>query len=238
MSLPTPSAPVAEPALDAAPSFSPLRRLLARTRFGRLALTLPGGRSIEVAGSEPGPHASLRLSSWRPIMRLLMQGDLGLALSFRDGEWESPDLLALFEFGLANEAAWGSLLKGRGPARWLARLLHMARRNSRSGSRHNISFHYDLGNEFYRHWLDDSMLYSSAIFSDEPDDTLEAAQARRLDAILRMLDTPQGANVLEIGCGWGTLAASLARRHDARVTGLTLSSEQLAFARERGQEWG
>ncbi|MDR6521751.1 SAM-dependent methyltransferase [Variovorax atrisoli] len=238
MSLTTPSAPVTEPTLDAVPSFSPLRRLLARTRFGRLALTLPGGRSIEVAGREPGPHASLRLLSWRPIARLLMQGDLGLALSFRDGEWESPDLLALFEFGLANEAAWGSLLKGRGPSRWLARLLHLARRNSRRGSRHNISFHYDLGNEFYRLWLDDSMLYSSALFSEEADDTLEAAQARRLEAIHRMLDTPQGGDVLEIGCGWGTLAASLARRHDARVTGLTLSAEQLAFARERGQEWG
>ena len=101
-----------------------------------------------------------------------------------------------------------------------------------------IQHHYDVSNEFYRLWLDDSMLYSSALFSEEADDTLEAAQARRLEAIHRMLDTPQGGDVLEIGCGWGTLAASLARRHDARVTGLTLSAEQLAFARERGQEWG
>lgn len=234
MSLTTPSAPV----LGAAPAFSPLRRVLARTRFGRLALTLPGGRCIEVAGREPGPQASLRLLSWRPMLRLALQGDLGLALSFRDGEWESPDLLALFEFGLANESAWGSLLKGRGPARWLARLRHLARSNSRRGSRHNIAFHYDLGNAFYRHWLDESMLYSSAMFSDADDDTLEAAQARRLDAIADMLDTPQGADVLEIGCGWGTLAANLAGRHAARVTGVTLSSEQLAFARERAQAWG
>ncbi|WP_390343022.1 class I SAM-dependent methyltransferase [Variovorax boronicumulans] len=234
MSLTTPSAP----ALDAAPVFSPLRRLLARTRFGRLSLSLPGGRCIEVAGREPGPHASLRLLSWRPLLRLALQGDLGLALSFRDGEWDSPDLLALFEFGLANESAWGSLLKGRGLARWAARLRHLTRSNSRRGSRHNIAFHYDLGNAFYRHWLDDSMLYSSAMFSDADDDTLEAAQARRLAAIADMLDTPQGGDVLEIGCGWGTLAASLARRHEARVTGVTLSSEQLAFARERAQDWG
>lgn len=150
---------------------------------------------------------------------------------------DSPDLLALFEFGLANESAWGSLLKGRGLARWAARLRHLTRSNSRRGSRHNIAFHYDLGNAFYRHWLDDSMLYSSAMFSDADDDTLEAAQARRLAAIADMLDTPQGGDVLEIGCGWGTLAASLARRHEARVTGVTLSSEQLAFARERAQDW-
>ncbi|KQX87097.1 SAM-dependent methyltransferase [Variovorax sp. Root473] len=234
MSLTTPSAP----ALDAAAAFSPLRRVLALTRFGRLTLSLPGGRCIEVAGREPGPHASLRLLSWRPLLRLALQGDLGLALSFRDGQWESPDLLALFEFGLANESAWGSLLKGRTLTRWAARLRHLTRSNSRRGSRHNIAFHYDLGNAFYRHWLDDSMLYSSAMFSDADDDTLEAAQARRLAAIADMLDTPQGADVLEIGCGWGTLAASLARRHEARVTGVTLSSEQLAFARERAQDWG
>ncbi len=234
MSLTTPSAP----ALGAAAVFSPLRRLLARTRFGRLSLSLPGGRCIEVAGREPGPHASLRLLSWRPLLRLALQGDLGLALSFRDGEWESPDLLALFAFGLANESAWGSLLKGRALARWAGRLRHLARSNSRRGSRHNIAFHYDLGNAFYRHWLDDSMLYSSAMFSDADDDTLEAAQARRLAAIVEMLDSPQGAEVLEIGCGWGTLAVNLACRHAARVTGITLSSEQLAFARERAQAWG
>lgn len=226
------------PVLDVASALSPLRRLLARTRFGRLALTLPSGRTIDVAGNEPGPAASLRLLSWRPLRRLVLQGDLGLALAFRDGEWECPDLPALFEFGMANESSWGSLFKGRGPARWLTRLLHLARSNSRRGSRHNIAFHYDLGNAFYKLWLDDSMLYSSAIFSGAADDTLEAAQARRVEAIVEMLETPPGADVLEIGCGWGMLAASLALRHQAHVTGLTLSSEQLAFARERAQSWG
>lgn len=225
--------PVPAPAL-----LAPLQALLDSTRHGRLHLTLPNGRSIEAQGSEPGPQASLQLRRWRPLLRLALQGDLGLALSYRDGDWDSPDLLALLEFGIANEAAWGSLLAGRGPARWLARLAHRARSNTRRGSRHNIAFHYDLGNAFYAQWLDDSMLYSSALYSDRPDDTLEAAQARRLSRIMDMMELPAEARVLEIGCGWGTLAASLARERGAHVTGVTLSSEQLAFARERAADWG
>jgi len=224
---------------DAQPTgTSPLHRLLARTRFGRLTLTLPNGKRLEAVGREPGPQASLQLHRWRPLARLALQGDLGLALSYRDGDWDSPDLLALLEFGISNEAEWGSLLAGRGPGRWLARLWHLARSNTKRGSRHNISFHYDLGNAFYGQWLDETMLYSSALYSESADDTLEAAQARRLDRIIEMLDVPQGADVLEIGCGWGTLAATLARDRGARVTGVTLSSEQLAFARQRAAEWG
>ncbi|WP_077035422.1 cyclopropane-fatty-acyl-phospholipid synthase family protein [Pelomonas sp. KK5] len=219
------------------PVLPPLRRLLAATRCGRLDLTLPGGRVVEVVGRERGPHAALTLHRWRPLLRLALQGDLGLALAYRDGDWDSPDLLALLEFGLANESAWGALPSGQGPARWLARLAHRARANTRRGSRHNIAFHYDLGNEFYAQWLDDSMLYSSALY-EGPGDTLEAAQARRLGRIAELLDTPPGAEVLEIGCGWGTLAATLARQHGARVTGITLSAEQLAFARERAAAWG
>jgi cyclopropane-fatty-acyl-phospholipid synthase len=211
-----------------------LGSLLRCTRFGHLTLTLPNGRLLEVHGAEPGPQASLQLRRWRPLWRLVLQGDLGLALAYRDGDWESPDLLALMAFGLANETAWGSMLQGRGPVRWLARLAHLARANTRRGSRDNIAFHYDLGNAFYGHWLDESMLYSSALYDERaPQDTLEAAQARRLQRILQMLDVPANAEVLEIGCGWGTLAATLARDLGARVTGVTLSSEQLAFARER-----
>jgi len=225
-------------AISAIPRFAFLRQLLGRTRTGRLLLTLPSGRRVEVVGDATGPQAALRLYRWRPLRRLLLEGDLGLALSYRDGDWDSPDLLALLDFGLANEAAWGSLIEGRGPARWLARLAHLARSNTRRGSRHNIAFHYDLGNDFYREWLDESMLYSSALYDEPVDDTLESAQARRLDRIVDLLDMPKGADVLEIGCGWGALAATLARECGARVTGLTLSAEQLAFAREHAAALG
>ena len=183
-----------------------------------------------------------------------MEGDLGLAFSYRDDDWSSPDLTALLMFGVANEAALGGVTATRGPARWLSRWRHRANANTRRGSRHNIAAHYDLGNRFYAKWLDDSMLYSSAMYGGDelaaadvscaggaatPDDaSLEAAQARRLDRIVELLDLRAGQRVLEIGCGWGTLAATLARRCGVEVVGVTLSTEQLAFAQQRAAEWG
>lgn len=226
-----------------------LRRVLSRIQLGRLALTLPDGRCVEAVGPYPGPAAALHLHRWRPAIRLLLQGDLGLAFSYRDGDWSTPDLTALLSFGIANEAALGTVAETRGPARWFSRLLHRANANTRSGSRHNIAAHYDLGNRFYERWLDDSMLYSSAMYEDQheehgegqPDidvDSLEGAQARRLDRIIELLDLRAGQRVLEIGCGWGTLAATLAKRCGVEVVGVTLSTEQLRFAQARAEQWG
>jgi cyclopropane-fatty-acyl-phospholipid synthase len=231
----------------------PLRRVLARIQQGRLALTLPDGRRVEAIGPYPGPSAALHLHRWRPALRLLLQGDLGLAFSYRDGDWSTPDLTALLSFGIANETALGTVAETRGPARWISRLLHRANANTRSGSRHNIAAHYDLGNRFYERWLDDSMLYSSAIYGEPQEGmgagapgtdidvdagSLEEAQARRLDRIVELLDLRAGQRVLEIGCGWGTLAATLAKRCGVEVVGLTLSTEQLRFAQARAEQWG
>ncbi|WP_431103243.1 class I SAM-dependent methyltransferase [Roseateles noduli] len=271
-----------------------LRRVLSRIQLGRLALTLPDGRCVEAVGPYPGPAATLHLHRWRPALRLLLQGDLGLAFSYRDGDWSTPDLTALLSFGIANETAFGAIAETRGPARWFSRLLHRANANTRSGSRHNIAAHYDLGNRFYERWLDDSMLYSSALYEEPVDpshresptlesatpespvpeslafesagetmgrsssasasaftassassaagagavDSLERAQARRLDRIVELLDLRAGQRVLEIGCGWGTLAATLAKRCGVEVVGLTLSTEQLRFAQARAEQWG
>lgn len=241
---PTPSQSLPPAWLSGAPASSrhaPLRALLSRIRHGQLTLTLPDGRRVEAMGPLPGPRAELHLHRWRPALRMALQGDLGFAFSYRDDDWSSPDLTALLSFGIANEAALGALANTRGPARWLARLLHRANANTRRGSRHNIAAHYDLGNDFYRCWLDDSMLYSSALYAEDGHGrealTLEEAQARRLDRILALLDLRPGQRVLEIGCGWGTLAAEMARR-GVSVVGVTLSTEQLAFARERSARWG
>ncbi len=146
-----------------------LRRVLCRIQLGRLALTLPDGRRVEAVGPYPGPAATLHLHRWRPALRLLLQGDLGLAFSYRDGDWSTPDLTTLLSFGIANETAFGAIAETRGPARWFSRLLHRANANTRSGSRHNIAAHYDLGNRFYERWLDDSMLYSSALYEEPLD---------------------------------------------------------------------
>jgi len=215
----------------------PLRWALSRIQCGQLTVTLPGGRRIEVTGEKPGPTASLQLQRWRPLWRALAEGDLGLAFAYRDGAWDSPDLTALLLFGVAKEAALGGHSRARGPARWAALVLHHARANTRRGSRDNISAHYDLGNAFYERWLDDTMLYSSALYEGLPL-TLEAAQQRRLARILGLMDVQAGQRVLEIGCGWGTLAASIARQGGAQVVGVTLSKEQLAFAQARARAWG
>ncbi|MGJ7511108.1 class I SAM-dependent methyltransferase [Variovorax sp. GT1P44] len=219
----------------------PLRRLLERLlknlHAGTLSIDLPDGSRIDGRGALAGPHASITLHRWRPLARLLLRGDIGLAEAYRDGDWSTPDLAALLELGLGNEAAWGRTLDASWPARWLGRLMHRANVNSRRGSRRNIAFHYDLGNAFYGLWLDPQMLYSSALFA-QGNETLEAAQALKLQRIVELLDMEDGANVLEIGCGWGALALELARRRDVRVTALTLSAQQLAHTRQRASELG
>jgi cyclopropane-fatty-acyl-phospholipid synthase len=209
-----------------------LRSQLAGLACGELTVVLPHGERLLVRGTAPGPQAQLVLHRWRPLLRLAARGDLGLALSYRDGDWSTPDLVALLQFGAANDQQSGHRLQGKAWSRLLARLGHLRRANTRRGSRDNIAFHYDLGNAFYAQWLDASMLYSSALYQ-RPEATLEEAQAARLDRIVALVDAPQGGEVLEIGCGWGALALALAQRRGARVTGLTLSTEQLAFARER-----
>ncbi|VTU26527.1 SAM-dependent methyltransferase [Variovorax sp. PBL-E5] len=129
----------------------------------------------------------------------------------------------------------GAALEASRPARWLGRLAHIAHANTRKGSRQNIAFHYDLGNDFYGQWLDPDLIYSSALYADG-NESLEEAQVAKLDRIMALLEPADDASVLEIGCGWGALALALAGRHRAHVTGLALSTQQLAHARGRVAE--
>lgn len=215
---------------------SPLRRLLERllqqVQHGALTVHLPRGERLEARGAQSGPHAVLHIVRWRALWRLMSEGDLGFARAYGRGDWHTPDLVQLLGFALDNEAAWGDALLGQRWTRALARMGHLLHRNTRRGSRDNIAFHYDLGNSFYAQWLDRQMLYSSALYRTGTE-SLEQAQEARLQLILKMMDTPRQAEVLEIGCGWGALAVRLARQRQARVTGLTLSSEQLAHAQQR-----
>ena len=217
----------------------PLRRLLTRllrgVACGALAITLPDGQRLEARGAAPGPQAAIHLLRWRALARLALLGDIGLAQSYRDGDWSTPDLGALLAFGIRNEAGWGGALDAAWPARALDRLRHLARANTRRGSRDNIAFHYDMGNAFYGQWLGPGMQYSSALYR-EGSESLEDAQAAKLRRVLELLELerlPVGASILEIGCGWGALALELAQRPSTAVTGLTLSKEQLAHAQAR-----
>lgn len=213
-----------------------LRRLLSRITIGHLTVFTPDGERLCSAQGEPGPQATMILKNWRSMRRLLLDGDIGLAEAYRDGDVHTPDLTALIELGARNDVTLRRLVSGAWPARLLNRLRHVLNANTRSGSRRNITAHYDLGNDFYARWLDASMMYSSALY-EAPTETLEAAQQRRLDRIVAMLDLSGGKHVLEIGCGWGALAERLARE-GCRVTAVTLSPAQREAAQRRIAEAG
>ena len=204
-------------------------RVLERIDTGRLRVTLPSGASL--AFGPGGAHAEIAFNDWRALGRILRGGDIGFAEGWLDQQWQSPDLPALLELLAANRTALSGPLYGNVAGRLFHRAMHALRANTRAGSRRNIAAHYDLGNAFYSLWLDPGLTYSSAIFGDAAQ-TLEAAQHAKYQRILDRLAPPPGARILEIGCGWGGFA-ELAAAEQCHVTGLTLSTEQLAHARAR-----
>jgi len=218
------------------PRAAVIRRLLARIADGRLAVTTPSGERLVGEGA-PGGEASLHLHRWRTLGRVLTGSDIGFARSVIEGECASPDLVALLRLLDRNMTALGGAATTFGPTRWLQRLVHAARANTRRGSARNIFAHYDLGNAFFALWLDASMSYSSAVYADESE-TLEVAQARKLDRIVDLLALSGAERALEIGCGWGGLAARLAESGVASLDALTISPAQAAHARDMLAERG
>ena len=204
---------------------------------GQLTLRFPGGAERTYRGVAPGPSAIIELANARPVRRLLTGGSLGFARAYMEGEWHSPDLGAVLELAVANDEAWGQLLVGRGLRKLMACLRHRLRANSRAGSRRNISFHYDLGNDFYGAWLDETMTYSAACF-ENAEQPLEMAQVAKYRRIIETLGIGPEDHVLEIGCGWGGFAEVAIRETGCRVTCLTLSTEQADHARRRLEQAG
>ncbi|MFZ5793283.1 MAG: class I SAM-dependent methyltransferase [Pseudomonadota bacterium] len=204
-----------------------LDRIDAGLAEGSLTATLPGARTRRLGGRAPGPDAVVDLVRWRALGRLVTGGSAGWYVAWSKGEWRSPDPTVLFELFMRNRRTLGGAGRAQGAMRLLRHWRNGLRRNSRTGSKRNIEFHYDLGNDFYRLWLDPSLTYSSALFAEPvvTEESLEAAQARKNEAILDRLALPPGARVLEIGCGWGGFAEAAARRGLA-VDAITLSAEQ------------
>lgn len=208
-----------------------LRRLLSSLSMGSLEVRLPSGQSFTYQAPLRGPSAVLVLHRWRALRRMVFKGDLGFADGYMDGDWSTPDLTALIELAAHNLPRLRPVLKGSKILHALKRLQHGARANTKRGAKANILAHYDLGNAFYRQWLDEGMSYSSAIFG-EGVRTLEDAQHHKQQKILSRLALQGGEKVLEVGIGWGGLASALVKA-GSDVTGVTLSPSQLAYARDR-----
>ncbi|HWH75185.1 MAG TPA: cyclopropane-fatty-acyl-phospholipid synthase family protein [Methylibium sp.] len=210
-------------------------RVLERLRHGGLDVRLPDGSGASFGGPHAAadPRAVIRLRNWNVCAAALKSGDIGFAESYVAGDWTTPDLAALLKLLVANRDAIESMVYGRWWGALLYRLRHRLNRNSRAGSRKNIHAHYDIGNAFYRLWLDETMSYSSAWFEGDMARDTADAQLAKVRRALREAGVRPGARVLEIGCGWGGLAEVAAREFGAHVTGVTLSSEQLDWAQAR-----
>ena len=205
---------------------------LGRTARGSICFVAPGGEEFTFTGPDPGPSADFRIHDWDVIARVVARGDIGLGEDFIAGAWETRDLEALIRFFLLNMDELEGFAHGS-PLNRLAFAAHntLVRRNSVSGSRRNIEAHYDVGNDFYALWLDETMTYSSALFDEA--DSLPLAQRRKYGRILSRLRDPD--SILEIGCGWGGFAEQASGAGHA-VTGVTISPSQHAFASARLQD--
>ncbi|MGQ7829240.1 class I SAM-dependent methyltransferase [Altererythrobacter sp. Z27] len=215
-----------------APGFGKiLDRIDAGMARGSLLGHLPDGSTRLLGGRAPGFEAEVTLNDWRALVRLATSGSIGWYQAWDAGEWESPEPVQLFALFTDNSSELGNVGRARGAFRLAARLAHRLNRNSREGARRNIHAHYDLGNDFYAQWLDPSMTYSSARFAGASD--LAAAQRAKWEALSQRIGDAH--DVLEIGCGWGSLADFL-QRQGRQVTGISLSDAQLDWAREHQQE--
>jgi cyclopropane-fatty-acyl-phospholipid synthase len=211
--------------------------LAGRIEKGELSITLPHGGERVFTGAHPGPKARLHVHDPSVFRRTLLGGTLAFAESYMAGDCDSPDLVALVDLVIQNEAELLQTLDGRPWARMLPRLGRWLRPNSKRGARRNIAWHYDLGNDFYRLWLDPSMTYSSALF-DQLDESLEAAQANKYRRMAELAAIGHDDHVLEVGCGWGGFCSWAAREIGCRVTAITISRDQYDFTARRLQAEG
>ena len=207
------------------------KRLLPSEFKGSLELTLPSGQMIVIGGQNPGEKADLKLKNFKVVWAGMRRAQLGFFERYIAGDVESRDPTAFFRFYLQNRSGLDGAGRGLFNASFFDKLWHKKRDNDKDRSKDNIAAHYDLGNAFYKLWLDDTMTYSSAIF-DTKTNSLEAAQRLKYAHVLDAAEVKKGSKVLEIGCGWGGFAEEAAKR-GAEVHGITLSKEQLAFANQR-----
>ena len=212
-------------------------KLLQRLTHGSLTVQLPDG-SMQRFGGEALPHATLVLYNWNVCAAALKSGDIGFAEGYIAGDWSTPNLTDLLRVLVKNRAEVDAVFFGTWAGRLFYRIKHLLHRNTRTNSQKNIHAHYDLGNGFYGLWLDATMNYSSALFNGDMAQSMASAQDAKVRRALVQAAVEPGDRVLEIGCGWGALAEMTTTEMGASITGVTLSTEQLAFAQARMQRLG
>jgi cyclopropane-fatty-acyl-phospholipid synthase len=206
--------------------------------YGRCDFVLPDGRVFRADGGKPGPVAELRIHNNDLFARLIREGDLGFCDAYLDEWWSTPDLQAFMDLVHADNEDIYDGFPGMGLVRMFEQFRFFLQRNHKSQARKNISYHYDLGNDFYGLWLDDTMTYSSALFEDGAQQSLEAAQTAKYASMVDQMGVQPGDHVLEIGCGWGGFAEYAAKERGLKVTGLTISQEQFNYAQQRIEKAG
>ena len=211
--------------------FDKILKKLASIEKGKLTVETPDHKKFEFEGNEEGPIAHIQILQWSCISQWVSRGDIGFAETYRDGLWETDDLLAVLNFAMVNRDVIAPYLEANKLQNALTQFLYLFQRNSIKGSKKNIHAHYDLGNEFYKLWLDPTMTYSSALYNKTSD--LSVAQNNKYDRIIDQLNGNSG-RLLEIGCGWGGFADRAVERHKGLdIKGITLSEEQHDFAAKR-----
>ncbi len=211
--------------------------MVLRARRGTIRFDLPDGRKVMFDHGIKGPNAVVEVHDFNFANRAMAGGDVGFAESYMDQEWSTPNLTAVLEFFSENFEAAGKLAVGGFMVKFANIMRHIFNRNTKAGSKRNIMAHYDLGNEFYESWLDQTMTYSSALYTS-PNLTLEEAQTQKYGRIADQIGLSEGKTVLEIGCGWGGFAEYAAKERGAKVTCLTISPSQRDWALERMQREG
>ena len=214
-----------------------LAAIVARTQCGEICITWPDGSLQTYMGGAPGPCCDVKFHSMNAVSRVLRDGKMGFCEAIIDGEVTSTDLPKLVEFAVLHDSYLEVALKANPMRRLGLKLFHLLRRNNKAGSVRNISYHYDLGNDFYGAWLDRTMTYSSAVFKNDDDD-LSKAQINKYQCLAELADIKPDDHVLEIGCGWGGFAKYVTSTIGAKVTGITISREQHAFAQRSIHEAG
>ena len=196
---------------------------------GRVDFVLPDGRRFRADGKAPGPVAELQIHNPDLFARLIREGDLGFCDAYLDEWWSTPDLQAFMDLVHEDNEDIYDGFPGMGLVRQWEKFRFWLQRNHKNQAKKNISYHYDLGNEFYGLWLDDTMTYSSALFETGQEST-EKAQIAKYASMVDQMGAQPGDHILEIGCGWGGLATAISKCSDnLHVTGITLSENQYAY---------